>query len=183
MNCRAVVRGLVAIPVTAFWGCHSAPVAVGTTSISPLVDSVASGQQVFTPDEYWFRLVSYGIDGPRHFPLITLRGTKSCCDELRAGWMMYRGQYWVAVDTVAVRKDSVGFPLAGPFRVRVDSGMRRGIPDSTFYNSDVFRPILPTTGAFGVTRHDTLTLKSARRAVVGPEMYDDVRIYVRVRPN
>src|SRR4051812_15996035 len=48
-----------------------------------------------------YRLVGLGGVGPDGKSRVSpVRGTSSCCDEVRTGWLLFRDGRWVAVDTV-----------------------------------------------------------------------------------
>lgn len=157
-------------------GCH-------TPQASPAALPVATHPLVAQPGIF-HRLVARGVDTPTGLLLSPVNDTMLCCDGVRAGWLVFRGPHWVAVDTVAVNisKDPNGttFNGAGPYRVVVDSGlMERSATnlDVLLFRSVISPSILPRPPASGTRRRDTLTITDR-----GPHdaTRASVRVYVRI---
>lgn len=136
----------------------------------------------------FYKLVSWGAENDVGVFLAPAKGTNSCCDEIRAGWMVMRGQHWVAVDTVAELlhpvPEATSIAAAGPFHVRVDSGflaLARQRNDWFLFRSVLAPRILPATASVGVRRGDTITVKSGDRDLYHEDRAE-LRVYVRVRP-
>ena len=109
--------------------------------------------------------------------------------ELRAGWLVQRGNEWLAVDTVSVVRrgppPAFGVEIlhGEPPVVVADSGWyisTRG--DSTIYLvSQVGPQVVPNGGTVGIIRGDTLKLFSGRPTTGPFRDFERIRIYVRVR--
>ena len=103
---------------------------------------------------------------------------------VRAGWLIRRGAYWIAVDTVAPaprRGYTTSTWRDGPYGIRVDSGPlgRSAVGDTLLFLSS--EHVLPMAGAIGVLSRDTLTVRPAPPDRLGQFEWTRVRVYVRVR--
>ena len=175
----------IAILAVACWAAACS--AQGSTARNPakLQPSVIQGPLVSPTPGMFYRLafVGYELDGTAH--LDAPKGTNSCCDEIRAGWMVTRGGFWVAVDTVAElfhpTPGETSIHADGPFHVRVDSGGRAvaGL-DTLIYESVLTPNVLPPTAFIGLRRGDTITFRSGGGGLYHARSVH-VRIYVRIR--
>lgn len=155
----AAALGLVPTACTTGWNA-------GAPEPYPVYESPAQSPAMSAFADDLFRLVAPGENG------------------VRAGWLIRRGAYWIAVDTVALaprREYPTSTWRDGPYTVRVDSGpvSRSAAGDTLLFLSSA--QVLPMAGAVGVLNRDTLTVRAAPPDRLGQFEWARVRIYVRVR--
>jgi hypothetical protein len=132
-----------------------------------------------------YRLALRGVETPAGRMLSPVSDTLLCCDGVRAGWLVFRLQHWIAVDTVAVNiaadPHRITLDIRGPFRVVVDSGLRDGsISDRNvlLFRSGLAPTVIPQSPSIGTRRGDTLTITNTDPMKDGRI---EMRVYVRVR--
>jgi hypothetical protein len=175
----AVISALVS-------ACHGRPPESAPSRNGEVRHAPVGEQEALRPSISWFRLIAFGYEGDDRTRLDSARGTASCCEEIRSGWLTFRGSFWVAVDTIAERTNgpegTTGVRLDGPFKVLVDSGLivsnARG--DTSLFRSALLRA-LPAAGLIGISHGDTLKITTAYRKDAPFIRYDLIRMYVKVR--
>jgi hypothetical protein len=129
-----------------------------------------------------FQLTAVGVIGqPRHATADRVR----YCDAVLGGWLLWRGGWWIAVDSVVRCQPGdrvrIPEPESVPLEVRVDSGyltFRGKHPrDTQLFISAVAPRVLPAgITAEGVMAGDTIVVRGAG----GGSQVE--RVYIERRP-
>ena len=166
-------------------GCTPSPKAQPPASASaPIVQSAIAqprnGPSVSAAPGQLYRLIAIGIADRERRPVPP---RARYCGAIESGWLIFRGRWWVAVDSTVGCLPGGEMQLlpvssSEPYVVVVDSGLARGRgtapDDTTVFESFLARQALPAGAtAIGVRRGDSLMVRATDGVMV--QIYRMVR--------